>query len=606
LFDQFNLRSFNPMPTEITYPGVFIEEVPTQPKRIEGVETSVAAFAGWTPLGPADKVESVTSWSDFKQKFGGLDSRSLLGFSVQHFFDNGGKKAHIVRVADPDVDTPLQPNTPDFEAALLPADRSGGLYKLDEVDIFNILCVPGETNPSTILGLQRFCRDRRAFLIVDCAESDDFDDVKSGPGNITGDDAMNSAFYFPWVIAEDALNSKVPREFPPCGFVAGLYARTDAARGVWKAAAGTGAGLVGVTGTARDKTITDGQNGILNSKAVNCIRTFPRYGTVVWGARTLRGRDDLGSEWKYVPVRRTALFIEESVVRGLKWVVFEPNDEPLYAKIRMLVGEFLYGMYRQGAFQGLTPNEAYFVKCDRTTTSQSDIDSGIVNVVVGFAPLKPAEFVIIRLQQMTAKSRTENAGNVMTKPFVNKKRLDPYKGFSFRLRPRMRRPVRRDLQLSEYGHARLDEIVEHARRQELLGEAGKLDGTTLFLGPSGTGKTLAAEVIADELGLELYRVDLSKIVSRYIGETEKHLSRVFAAAESAGAVLFFDEADALFGKRTGVSSSHDRYANIEIAYLLSRIEQYNGLAILATNSKSNIDPAFLRRIRYVVDFPAPR
>jgi SpoVK/Ycf46/Vps4 family AAA+-type ATPase len=170
----------------------------------------------------------------------------------------------------------------------------------------------------------------------------------------------------------------------------------------------------------------------------------------------------------------------------------------------------------------------------------------------------------------------------------------------------MRRPVRRDLQLSEYGHARLDEIVEHARRQELLGEAGDLNVTTLFLGPSGTGKTLAAEVLADELGLELYRVDLSKIVSKYIGETEKHLSRIFDAAEPAGAVLFFDEADALFGRRTGVNSSHDRYANSEIAYLLSRIEQYNGLAILATNSKSNIDPAFLRRIRFVVDFPPPR
>ena len=593
------------MPTEITYPGVFIEEIQTQPKRIEGVDTSTAAFAGWAPIGPADRAEFVASWSEFKQKFGGLDPRSLLGYSVQHFFDNGGKKAWVVRVAAPEADAVLHPNTPEFDAALLPANRSGGLYALDRVDLFNLLCVPGETNSSTVLKLQRFCRDRRAFLILDCDESDDFEDVRSGPGEIAGEDAMNAAFYFPWVIAEDALANNVPREFPPCGFVAGLYARTDSARGVWKASAGTDAAMIGVTGTARDKTINDSQNAVLNPKAVNCIRTFPRYGTVVWGARTIHGRDDLGSEWKYVPVRRTALFIEESLRGGLAWVVFEPNDEPLYAKIRMLVGEFMYGLFVQGAFQGMTPNETYFVKCDRTTTSQNDIDSGIVNVIVGFAPLKPAEFVIIRLQQMTARSGGGSTGNVMDKPFVKKKRLDPYKGFNFRLRPRMRRTVRRDLTLSEYGHARLDEIVEHVRRQELLGDVGNLDATTLFLGPSGTGKTLAAEVLADELGLELYRVDLSKIVSKYIGETEKHLSRIFDAAESAGAVLFFDEADALFGNRTGVSDSHDRYANSEIAYLLSRIERYNGLTILATNSKSNIDPAFLRRIRFVVDFPPP-
>jgi phage tail sheath protein FI len=143
---------------------------------------------------------------------------------------------------------------------------------------------------------------------------------------------------------------------------------------------------------------------VLNVQAINCIRTFPVYGTVVWGARTLQGHDDRGSEWKYIPVRRLALFIEESLFRGTQWVVFEPNDEPLWAQIRLNVGTFLHGLFRQGAFQGQTPREAYFVKCDRETTTQDDINRGIVNIVVGFAPLKPAEFVIIKIQQMAGQT----------------------------------------------------------------------------------------------------------------------------------------------------------------------------------------------------------
>ena len=152
--------------------------------------------------------------------------------------------------------------------------------------------------------------------------------------------------------------------------------------------------------------LTNGENGVLNPLAINCIRNFPVYGTVVWGARTLQGNDERGSEWKYVPVRRTALFIEESLYRGTQWVVFEPNDEPLWAQIRLNVGAFMQNLFRQGAFQGKTPQEAYFVKCDGETTTQNDINLGIVNIVVGFAPLKPAEFVVIQLQQMAGQIQT--------------------------------------------------------------------------------------------------------------------------------------------------------------------------------------------------------
>jgi phage tail sheath protein FI len=139
---------------------------------------------------------------------------------------------------------------------------------------------------------------------------------------------------------------------------------------------------------------------------VNCLRNFPIYGSVVWGARTMRGADVAADEYKYVPVRRTVLYIEESLYRGTKWVVFEPNDAPLWAQIRLNVGAFMHDLFRKGAFQGKTPQEAYFVKCDKDTTTQNDINLGIVNIVVGFAPLKPAEFVIITIQQIAGQIET--------------------------------------------------------------------------------------------------------------------------------------------------------------------------------------------------------
>jgi hypothetical protein len=148
--------------------------------------------------------------------------------------------------------------------------------------------------------------------------------------------------------------------------------------------------------------LTDGENGNLNPYGVNCLRTFPTIGSVVWGARTLRGADVLADEYKYVPVRRLALFLEETLFRNTQWVVFEPNDEPLWAQIRASIGAFMQDLFRQGAFQGSSPRDAYFVRCDGETTTQYDRDRGIVNVVVGFAPLKPAEFVVVSIQQMTA------------------------------------------------------------------------------------------------------------------------------------------------------------------------------------------------------------
>ncbi len=199
----------------------------------------------------------------------------------------------------------------------------------------------------------------------------------------------------------DPLKENRLETFAPCGVMAGIFSRTDATRGVWKAPAGIEATLNGVV--ALSVKLTDGESGQLNPLGVNCLRSFPAIGHVVWGARTMRGADQLADEWKYIPVRRTALFIEETLYRGTQWVVFEPNDEPLWAQIRLNLGAFMQNLFRQGAFQGKSPREAYFVKCDKETTNQTDINSGIVNIVVGFAPLKPAEFVVIKLQQMAGQ-----------------------------------------------------------------------------------------------------------------------------------------------------------------------------------------------------------
>jgi uncharacterized protein len=221
------------------------------------------------------------------------------------------------------------------------------------------------------------------------AQASDVQTFRAGIGNPD----INCAVYYPRVQIND---NGVLRYMGASGMVAGMYAATDSSRGVWKAPAGTNAALTGVTDL--EVILTDKQNGILNPLGVDCLRRMPA-GYLIWGARTVEGYNNSGTQWTYVPVRRMALFLEESLYRGTQWVVFEPNDEPLWAQIRMNIGAFMMGLFRQGAFQGATPDQAYFVKCDSETTTQADIDQGIVNIIVGFAPLEPAEFVVITIQQ---------------------------------------------------------------------------------------------------------------------------------------------------------------------------------------------------------------
>jgi hypothetical protein len=291
---------------------------------------------------------------------------------------------------------------------ILYGDMTDALDVLDRTDIFNLLCLPppgDNTGYDTAnQAAATKCAQRRAMLIIDPPPSLSPSNVATAsnlPALNTSDQKRASAVFYPWIKAGHPLKPGITDEFPPSGAIAGVFARTDVQRGVWKAPAGVDAGLAGVQGLAF--SLTDAENGDLNKIAINCLRNFPAIGSVVWGSRTRDGNDALASEWKYIPVRRTAFFIEESLFRGLKWVVFEPNAAPLWAQIRLNVGAFMNNLFRQGAFQGVAPKDAYFVKCDGETTTQNDINLGIVNILVGFAPLKPAEFVILKIQQMAGQ-----------------------------------------------------------------------------------------------------------------------------------------------------------------------------------------------------------
>jgi phage tail sheath protein FI len=514
------------MPVQVSYPGVYIQEIPSGNRAITGVGTAIAAFVGRAFRGPVDEPTAIGSYAEFERVFGGLWRSSGLGYAVRDFYLNGGSSALVVRLAggatsatfevdglelsaaspgswgnalqadvthpaagdaqvvadaqgvDPEdlfhltvregdlgsagpnenffnvtvsegprrVDVVLRASQLVDVAGSLPAqrpaandpdhpyevadaghgsdgDRLGledyvggagstfeadkkGLFALLKADLFTLLCVTSDVDgalPDSLWGAAlALCRDRRAFLLVDPPGTETAHSILTWLGGLglNGEMARNGALYFPRVREPDPLRDGAIGEFVPCGAVAGVMARTDAARGVWKAPAGIDAGLAGVSGPAIP--IGDTDNGALNPRGINCLRPVPGNGTVVWGARTLRGADSLADDYKYVPVRRLALFLEETLYRGTQWVVFEPNDEPLWGQIRATLGAFLQDLFRQGAFQGRTPREAYFVRCDAETTTQYDIDRGIVNIQVGFAPLKPAEFVIISVQQKTA------------------------------------------------------------------------------------------------------------------------------------------------------------------------------------------------------------
>jgi phage tail sheath protein FI len=519
------------MPPTLTYPGVYVQELPSGVRTIAGVATSITVLVGRAWRGPVEAPTPIFSFADFQRQFGGLWRDSTLSYAVQQFFANGGGQAVILRLAHEataatlalDASTKLQaasagtwgrnltavidhdtgdptdtnrfnltltddpttkkdalarggsgmserflnvsvdPLSPRYLASVLmqqstlatatavgptrpaatpvspsvpikanadgddggelddndyvpPTGPARGLQALDDVALFNLLCLPpltageggSEIGIATWGAAADLCAKRRAFLLVDAPA-----DWKASPpptsalADFTQLAARDhAAIYFPRLLIPDPLQSNKLETYAPCGAVAGVIGRTDAARGVWKAPAGIDANLQGVIGldiNGSPGTLTDDLVGGLNPLGINCLRALPVYGHVVWGSRTLEGADAFASQWKYTPVRRLALYIEESLYRGTQWVVFEPNDEPLWAQIRLNVGSFMQTLFRQGAFQGSTPKDAYFVQCNSQTTTQTDIDNGVVNILVGFAPLKPAEFVVLQIQQISAQ-----------------------------------------------------------------------------------------------------------------------------------------------------------------------------------------------------------
>ncbi len=395
------------------------------PRRIDRVLVAESHLVRWSGTFPPSPLPTVTADDDNATKTGKAlaDAKKALADAkkVGNATDiaNAQKAVKTAQAAWEDALDALiasdgkQLDENDFTGQGKAAAKEG-LYALKLVDLFNILCIPpylfnGESYDVdvTLVGeAAAYCELRRAMLLVDPPSSwTDKDTAKSqftdANDDHVGTRSRNAALFFPRLLQPDPLRDNQVRDFVPSGAVAGIFARTDTQRGVWKAPAGLDASLVGVPQLS--VFLNDAENGELNPLGINCLRAFPAAGRVVWGSRTLQGNDVLASEWKYIPVRRTALYIEESLYRGTQWVVFEPNDEPLWAQIRLNVGAFMQNLFRQGAFQGQSPRDAYFVKCDKETTTQNDINLGIVNIVVGFAPLKPAEFVIIKIQQIAGQ-----------------------------------------------------------------------------------------------------------------------------------------------------------------------------------------------------------
>lgn len=402
-------------------PGVYIQEIPSGVRTITGVPTSICVFLGRTPCKPLAKPDgpvAVHSLSEFEEHFGKLDPGLAMGQAVTDFFLHGGQHAVIVRLrhvsetpVHQDDDLPQDAGPPLTDADYLgDATLGSGLHALRKIDLFNLLCIPpddpqGDTPPAVYQAALQVCVQRRAILLVDPpAAWNEVSDIV-GPGfnavaalGLTGESARNAALYFPRLLQLQG-KANMPAVCVPCGAVAGVIARTDYQDGVWKAPAGMHAELRNVYGVA--VRLTDEQNGLINPIGVNALRVFS-IGKVIWGARTPRGDDTVADEYKYLPVRRLALHIEESVSRGIAWATFEPNHEPTWSQLRLNVGAFMQALFRREAFKGTTAHDAWFVRCDGQTTTQNDINLGRCNLVIGFAPLKPGEFVLLRISHAMA------------------------------------------------------------------------------------------------------------------------------------------------------------------------------------------------------------
>jgi len=375
---------------EYLAPGVYVEEIEIGAKPIEGVSTSTLGFVGMAEKGDLNTATIITNWGQFVEKFGRYTSdRPHLAPAVYGFFANGGSRCYVVRVQDAATDG-------DYVGTDQGPGQRTGIQCFNEIDEVNIVCIPGVTSSTVQKAMITHCENMKdRFCILDSVKGADLGAVQTQKEDVVSEKGY-AAVYFPWVKVdiETKENDKVKliQDFvPPSGYVAGIYARSDIEKGVHKAPANEI-----IRGVLKiELSITKGEQEILNPKGINCIRSFPGRGIRVWGARTTAS-DAL---WKYINVRRLFLYLEESIEEGTQWVVFEPNDEKLWARVKQTITQFLTRVWKDGMLMGTTAEEAFFVKCDRTTMTQDDIDNGRLIVLIGVAPVKPAEFVIFRIAQ---------------------------------------------------------------------------------------------------------------------------------------------------------------------------------------------------------------
>lgn len=355
-------------------PGVHVEERDPNPHPITGVLTSTAAFIGIAASGPFTPT-LISSFTEYERAFGRPNGGGFLGYAVQGFFDNGGAQCYVVRIEET-------------------AEPSESLQALESLDV-SIVCSPDANSVSGMAAaLVAHCEKMRyRFAVLDAPQTPAPTD---GPP-----DALRSsyaAYYYPWLlVAESAEHGEIA--VPPGGAVAGIYARTDREQGVWHAPANKE--VVGIEGL--DQVLTEQQSEVLNAAGVNVFRVFPGIGYRIWGART----SSPDPEWKYVNLRRYLSYVEYSIENGIQWVVFEPNGEQLWGAVRHSVSDFLSNQWKSGALQGSRQADAFFIRCDLSTMTQSDIDNGRLIAEIGIAPLRPAEFVIFRIGQWTADAKPD-------------------------------------------------------------------------------------------------------------------------------------------------------------------------------------------------------
>jgi hypothetical protein len=345
---------------------------------------------------------------------GACSAGSAISYQVAGFFQNGGGAAVILRLSASTVGDGGDPLPLDQAAYLGSPDAGTGIHALAQAD-FNILCIPpdvdgGDTPIAVYRAAAALCVARSAMLIIDSPaawqERYDAGDIGAigldGFGAFWEEEARNSTIYFPRLLAPDPLQGGAVRTFPNSGYVAGVWARADAERGVWKAPAGQEAGVGGITGLAAE--IGNEANALLNARGINCLRALPVEGPVIWGARTLRGADALGDDYKYVPVRRLRFYLAASLAQGTQWAAFRANDEALWSDLREQVAAFLDDLWRQGALMGAAAHESYFVKCDAATRTAEDMAAGRVKLLAGFAALKPNEFLTLMIEHQTGQA----------------------------------------------------------------------------------------------------------------------------------------------------------------------------------------------------------